>query len=189
MRKFLLGCTTTAFFFVANPAHGECSVASDPNAAAKTLDATVHEDTDLIVSMAMLPKLMHVDYDSVARKTGCDLGQLVKGDNSYELWGGDSGRRERKAVPATKGAPIAMVLPVVDILKAIAASKEGKSARVEGYLLGTITKSDFAGWRYYTGMPDSGTLKHDMADALAAKGSPIFRSGSDGKTNIFVPKN
>lgn len=189
MRKFLLGCTIIAVTVVATRAQAECSVSPDPNVVSRTLDATVHEDTDLIVSMTMLPKLMHVDYDSAARKTGCDLGQLVKGDSSYELWGDDKGRRERKAVPATRGAPIALVLPVVDILKAIAASKEGKSAQVEGYLLGTITKSDFTGWRYYTGMPDSGTLKHDMVDALAAKGRPIFRSGSDGKTNIFVPQS
>lgn len=188
MRKSLLGCVITLSVFLASSAYAECAVSSDSNATARPLNPTVKADTDLIVSMAMLPKMMHVDYDSSTKKSGCKLGPLVNGDNSYELWGDDSGGRHRKAVPTAKGAPVALVLPVVDIMKAITASKEGKSAQVEGYLLGTITKGDFTAWRFYTGMPDPSILKHDMADVLAGRGSPIFRSGSDGKTSLFVPK-
>jgi hypothetical protein len=35
-------------------------------------------------------------------------------------------------------------------------------------------------------MPDAAILKHDMAEMLAGNGRPIFRSGADGKTSIFV---
>lgn len=188
MRRLLLGCTIAGSIFVTGSAHAECTVSSDAGAAVRPLNATVSDDVHLIVSMTMLPKLMHVDYDTAAKKSGCNLGQLVNGDDAYELWGDDSGMRQRKAVPTTAGAPVAIVLPVIDIMKAIAASKAGKSAQVQGYLLGTITRGDFTGWRYYTAMPDPGMLKHDMADVLAGKGHAIFRSGPDGKTSIFVPK-
>ncbi|MDY7526229.1 hypothetical protein [Sphingomonas sp. 10B4] len=77
---------------------------------------------------------------------------------------------------------------MTDIMKAISASKQGKSATVEGYLLATVTKTEFTGWRYYTGMPDTATLKRDMAEALGGSAAPIFRNGADGKTEIFVLK-
>ncbi|MEB0303595.1 hypothetical protein, partial [Mucilaginibacter sp. 5C4] len=40
--------------------------------------------------------------------------------------------RQRTAKPAPKGDPIAQIVPVTDIMKAISASKQGKSATVEG---------------------------------------------------------
>jgi hypothetical protein len=51
-----------------------------------------------------------------------------------------------------------------------------------------VTKTDFTGWRYYTGMPDTATLKRDMVEALGGSAAPIFRNEADGKTQIFVPK-
>lgn len=187
MRKLVRRCMIAASLFVTATAHAQCSVSSDRDSAVRPLNAAVQADANLVASMTMLPKLMHIDYESAAKTTGCNLGQFTAGDAMYELWGDDAGGRHRKAVPAKKGSPVAIVLPVIDILKAVAAQQQGKSAQVEGYLLATITTGDFTGWRYYTGMPDPATLKHDMADVLSHKGSPIFQSGSDGKINLFVP--
>lgn len=81
------------------------------------------------------------------------------------------------------------MLPVTDILRALEASKAGKAATVDGYLLATVSRTDFTGWRFYTAMPDTATLKADMASALGGGTNPIFRNGADGKTSLFVPKN
>lgn len=188
MGKLLRGGMIVGSLVLAGTAHAECSVASDAGAVARSLSATVQADADVIVAMTMLPKLMHIDYDGAAKKAGCDLGPLAPGDAAYALWGDDAGGRQRKAIPATKGAPIAMIVPVFDIMKALSVPGKNKSAQVEGYLLAIVTKNDFTGWRYYTGMPDPATLKHDMADALAGTGSPIFRSGGDGSIMLFTPK-
>ncbi|HEX3422260.1 MAG TPA: hypothetical protein VHS33_02500 [Sphingomicrobium sp.] len=189
MRKLLQTCVIGWLFFGAGVARAECSVSSDAGAVFRPLDATVQADADVIVSMTMLPKLMHVDYESASKRAGCDLGPLTTGGVPYELWGDDSGGHHRKAISANKGLPVALILPVIDLMKALTAQKQGEPARAEGYLLATITKGDFTGWRYYTGMPDLSTLKHDMTDSLAGHGDPIFRAGSDGKVDLFVPKN
>ena len=191
MGKLLWGWTIPALLAVAGPAHAECSVSSDPGAAARRLNPTDRADVDLTIAMSMLPKIMHVDYGSAARKAKCDLGPLAAGDAAYELWGEDAPGRQRKAIPAKKGAPIALILPVVDLLKAfMAPHPPGKpaEAQVEGYLLATVAKDGVTGWIYYTGMPDAAILKHDMAEVLTGNGRPIFRAGADGKTNIFVPR-
>jgi hypothetical protein len=96
----------------------------------------------------------------------------------------DNARRSpQKAIPSRKSCR----LPTS--WKAIEASKQGKTAAVDGYRLATITKKDFTGWRFYTGMPDQDVLKHDMAEALDGGGTPIFQNGADGKTSLFAPKS
>ena len=127
-----------------------------------------------------------MDYAQEARKTpACNLSQFAVGSATYQLFGEGTAR---KALPAAKGGAIAEIVPVTNILKAIEASKSGKTAPIEGYLLATITKNDFTGWRFYTGMPTASVLMHDMAEALESNGSFIFRNGADGKTSIAVPK-
>jgi hypothetical protein len=190
MRKLLWGCSILGSLFVAGAAQAECSVSSDPGAVVRPLSPTTKADDDMIINMSLLPKLMHIDYDNVAKKKpACDLGQLVSGDATYELWGDDAGGRQRKAFPAKKNAPIALIVPVANLLKALTDPGPNKTAQVEGYLLATVTKADFTAWRYYTGMPDAAMLKHDMADALAGRGHPIFQTGGDGRINLFMPKN
>jgi hypothetical protein len=192
MGRLFLGGMIPALLFAAGTAHAECSVSSDPGAVVRPLSPTVQANADLIIAMSMLPKIMHVDYDGAAKKSGCDLGPLAPGNTAYALWGDDAHGRQRKAIPAKKGAPVALVLPVVDFVKAFTAPHPpGKpaQAQVEGYLLSTVTQGDVTGWVYYTGMPDAATLKHDMADVLAGNGHPIFRAGTDGKTSLFVPKD
>lgn len=184
----ICACALLASSLAASAAQAECSVSSDANAAVRPLDATVQADADLIVSMSILPKLMHISYASAATKAACDLGPLTPGDSSYELWGDDASGRQRKGIPTKKGDPVALILPVIDIIEALKASKEGKAAPVLGYLLATVSKADFTGWRFYTAMPGAVTLKHDMADVLNGAGSPIFRNDADGKTSLFVPK-
>lgn len=189
MRNRLAVSAAVAIFVNASPALAECSVSSDAGAVAKSIDLTVQADANIVASMSLLPKLMHIDYSSAAgKKPLCDLGQFTVGAASYELYGDDKAGRQRTAKPARKGDPIAQIIPVTDIIKAISASKEGKSATVEGYLLATVTKTDFTGWRYYIGMPDTATLKHDMVAALGGSAAPIFYNGAGGKTEIFVPK-
>ena len=169
-------------------AQAECSVSSDASATVRPLIAAVQADADVIVSMSLLPKLMHIDYAAAAKKTSCDLGRITSGSGAYELWGDDAGGGQRKGLSAKKGDPIALVLPVTDILKALEASKAGKAATIEGYLLATVTRTDFTGWRFYTAMPETGTLKIDMAAELGGSINPIFRNGPDGKTSLLMPK-
>lgn len=189
MRNRLAVSAVVATIVAASPASAECSVSSDAGAVVKPIDMTVQADANIVASMILLPKLMHIDYSNAAgEKPSCDLGQFTAGAASYELYGDDKAGRQRTAKPARKGDPIAQIVPVTDIMKAISASKQGKSAAVEGYLLATVTKTEFAGWRYYTGMPDTVTLKRDMAEALGGSAAPIFRNGADGKTEIFVLK-
>lgn len=187
MRYSILLCSLIAVFG-ATGALADCTVSSDSGAVAKRLDASSQEDADLVVSMSMMPKLMHVDYASATKKLRCDLGAFSAGIKSYELFGDDKSGRQRKAISSNKGDPVAEILPVTNVMKAIEASKQGKSAPVEGYLLATVSKDEFTGWRFYTGIPDQVTLKHDMAEALMGGGTPIFQNGPDGKTSLFVPK-
>ncbi len=136
----------------------------------------------------MMPKLMHIDYASAEKKPACDLGAFSVGAKIYQLFGDDKVGRQRKAI-SSKEDPIAEIVPVTNILKAIEALKQGKTAAVDGYLLATITKKDFTGWRFYSGMPAPDVLKHDMAEALGGGGTPIFQNGANGKTSLFVPKS
>lgn len=172
----------------AGPASADCAVSSDAGAVAKRIDMTVQADATIVASMSLLPKLMLIDYSSAARlKPSCDLGKFAAGTASYNLYGDDKPGRQRIAKPEKKGDPIVEVVAVTDILKAIEASKQGKSATVEGYLLATVTKTEFTGWRFYTGMPDEVTLKRDMAEVLGGGVGPIFRNSADGKTSLFLP--
>lgn len=99
--------------------HAECAVSSDPSATVRPLNDAIQADADAIISMSLLPKLMHIDYATAAKKPACDLGQVISGDRAYDLWGDDAAGRQRKGLPAKKGDPIALVLPVTDILKAL----------------------------------------------------------------------
>lgn len=171
----------------ATVAQAACSVTHDDVAVARPLNpATTQADADLIISMSMLPKLMKLDYAAASRKSGCSLGQFASGGTSYELWGDDGPYRQRKAIPTGRKAPVALVMPVTGLAKMLEASKRGKTAEIDGYLLATLTREDFVGWRFYTGMPDEATLRHDMGEALSDGSTPIFRI-TGGKTSVFVP--
>ncbi|MBU3077616.1 hypothetical protein [Sphingomonas quercus] len=186
--RIMLSISALLATVAAAPAFAACSVSSDVGAAVKEVGASTTEGAQIVVSMSMMPKLLRIDYKSAAKRPECDLGPLAAGDARYELWGEDKPSRERRAIPKAKGAPIALVIPVTDIIKAIEASRAGKPGTVEGYLLATITASDLTGWRFYTGMPSPETLRHDMAEVLAGGASPIFRNGTDGNTSLFVHK-
>ncbi|WP_116090311.1 hypothetical protein [Sphingomonas crusticola] len=184
--RLIIGVAAT--LGLAGGASAECIVSSDAGAAARPIDMTVQADASIVASMSLLPKLMHLDYaHEAANRPSCDLGSFTAGTSSYALYGEDKAGRVRKAIPAKKGDPIAEIMPVTDMVKMIEASKQGKQAPVEGYLLATLTKTDFTGWRYYSGLPDPAALKRDMAEMLGGGATPIFRNGADGKTAIFVP--
>ena len=139
--------------------------------------------------MSMIPKLMHLDYSNASKRPACDLGSFTTGSKTYELFGDDKAGRQRKAIPTAKGDPIAEIVPVTNIMRAIEASKQGKTVSVDGYMLATVSKTDFIGWRFYTGVPDEILLKHDMDEVLSGNGTPIFRNSADGKTSLFLSKS
>ncbi len=188
MNHLVRACIALIGLSAANAAQAECSVSADQGARARTVSPIVKTDADLVVSMSMVPKLTHVDYKAASQRPTCDLGPLAAESSAYQFWASDSAGRQRKALPVKKGQPIATVIPVFDILKAIDSAKTRTPAPIEGYMLAVVTKGDFTGWRFYTGMPEVEILKHDMVEALSGAGTPIFRNGADGKTAIFVPK-
>lgn len=174
-------------FLAASAAQAECKVSSDPGFAIRTLDATAQADANIIATMAVLPRAMRIDYKSATRKNGCNLGLLAATGPRYELWGSDKDGRHRKAIPTTKGAPAALIIPIVDLLKQLSAKDPSKAGPIDGFLLATISNDTLTGWRYYTGMPDTLTLKREMTEALAGRGRPIFRSAANGTMNIVLP--
>lgn len=188
MRCHLDAMIAVFTLFAATPAWADCSVSSDAAAAEKTIDPGVDSDADLVFSMSMMPAFLHIDYASVAKaKPSCKLGQFDAGTLGYSLYGDDDHGHQRIAKPDHKGKPFATMIPVVNLMKAIESSKNHQPpAKVEGYFLATIDKSGITGWIYYTGMPDADTLRHDMAQALAGTGHPIFKRNGDGKIEVFV---
>ena len=173
----------------AQPAWAACAVSSDAGAEVRPLRMSSQADASLVISMSMAPKLLHLDYAAALRtRPACDLGAFRAAAGEYELYGDDAGGRSRVAIPQATGAPIALIVPVTDLLKAMAASKEGHAAPVDGYYLATVTPTEFTGWRLYIAMPDAAMLKRDMAQALAGELAPVFRNGPQNKTALFVPK-
>ncbi len=173
--------------FAATPAWAECTVSSDAGAAEKTINPGNRTDADLLISMSMMPEVLHIDYASVEKaEPSCKLGQFDAGATGYSLYGDDSKGHDRIAKPDRKGAPVATVIPVFDLIKALKSGKSGgPPAQVEGYFLATIDKSGITGWRYYTGMPDASTLQHDMQQALVGAGKPIIKL-NEGKIQLFM---
>ena len=168
----------------ATAASADCNLSSDPSAAIRPVSI---KDTNLILSMSMMPKMIHLDYATATAKGGCHVGQFAVGSVSYDLFGSDDKGRSRRAVPSKAGEPAAIMVPIVDVMKAIEASKQGKSAPSEGYMLATVDKDKLVGWQLYSGMPNQTTLLHDMAAILNGEGKPIFENQGD-KTSLFVPK-
>ena len=182
MRSVIKQCLVAA-----SAAQAECKVSSDPGFAIRTLNAATQADANIIAAMAILPRAMRIDYKSATKKSGCSLGLLATTGPTYELWGSDRDGRQRKAIPSSKGAPAAVIIPIVDLLKQLSAKDPKTSVPVDGFLLATITKDSLTGWRYFTGMPDSVTLKLEMSEALAGRGRPIFRSSAGGTMSITLP--
>lgn len=177
----------TIAFLAASAAQAECKVSSDPGFAIRTLNATSQADANIVASMAVLPRAMRIDYKSATKKSGCSLGLLADTGPTYELWGSDKDGRQRKAIPLSKGAPAALIIPIVDLLKQLSAKDPSRSGAIDGFLLATISNDTLTGWRYFTGMPDTPTLKREMSEALAGRGRPIFRSAANGTMNITLP--
>lgn len=173
----------------ATMAWAECPDPASGAGVVRALSPGNKGDVDLILSMSMMPKLLHTDYRTEAsRHPACKLTEFEAGSSTYELRAVDTNAGTlRLASPKKKGAPIAELVPVTNIMDAIDASKQGKTASVAGYMLATVSKDDFTGWRLYTGVPNQATLAADMAAALDGKLRPIFRNNSNGKgTQLFV---
>lgn len=188
MRFILRACAlAVAFPIAASAAQASCSVSSDPGSAVRPLNAVSQDDAQLIVSLPIQLKAMRIDYKAATRKAGCSLGPLAAGVPSYELWGEEGRGRQRKAISTTKGAPVALIVPIIDLMKQLTSPGGQSPARVEGYLLATISNKETTGWRFYTGMPDAVTLKRDMAEALSkTAANPIFRTDASGRTSLFL---
>ena len=176
--------------WVAFPAWADCPGESYGTGTVRELDlVNAKNDADIMVSMSMAPKLMHIDYQvELARHLSCKLSGFEADGLHYELRGDDITAGTRRIASSDKqGAPIAELVPVTNILDMIASSKLGKSAPIAGYMLATIRMDDFTGWRLYTGIPNQATVTADMIAALTGKMQPIFRNNSrNGKTELFV---
>ena len=184
----LIGLAIILSAATASPALAQCPDATYGKGVARTLNATNEQDTGLIVSMSMMPKLMRVEYATeAAKRLDCVMTQFAVGSTTYELRANDlQAGTLRLAATARKGSPIAELLPVTDIMAAIEASKQGKTAQVSGYMLAIIDKSGLTAWRFYTDVPDQATLVADMTTALSGAGSPIVKVDKKGQATLFV---
>lgn len=180
-----IGIAATALL-AASTARAECSSAAAPGAQERKIDPLSQTDTNLVISMTMMPAFRHVDYDHVTERPACDLGPLAVGGTAYELWGDEMSGWQRKALPARKGEPIALLVPVTDVAQLLASAKTGRAAQSEGFMLAVVTKANLIGWRFYTAIPDAAVLRRDMADALAGTSQPIFRTTAGNRTTIFM---
>jgi hypothetical protein len=176
--------------WAASPTWADCPGDSYGTGVVRTLDlVNAKTDADLMVSMSMMPKLLHMDYQTeFPRHLSCRLSGFEADALQYELRGDDITAGTRRIASSDKlGAPIAELIPVTNILDAIASSKLGKTAPISGYMLATLSKDDFTGWRLYTGIPNQVSLSADMMAALSGKMQPLFRNNTrTGKTELFV---
>ncbi|MGN6375982.1 MAG: hypothetical protein ACTHMG_10550 [Sphingomonas sp.] len=189
MRRHALLFTAMACS-IAMPVWAECPGATDGTGVAHQMSVDRKSDTDLVLSMSLMPRLMHLDYKSAAKqKLDCEMTQFKVGDETYDLKADPvNAGTSRVALPTSKGAPIAELVPVVKITDIIA-SHGDKPTSPSGYMLATLTRQGVTGWRYYPAMPSQATLSADMIDALNGQSRPLFRSDTkSGKTEIYVPK-
>ena len=127
---------------------------------------------DIVVSMSLLSKLLHLDYASAARDTpSCELGQFVVNGQTYTLYGSDDKGRSRKALSAAKGQPIAQVLGVTNILKAIEASKTK-----------TMMLQELVTWDLYIRIP---TIGRRWARAIRYDPAPLGMGGYNQDYDIL----
>ncbi|WP_267383095.1 MULTISPECIES: hypothetical protein [unclassified Sphingomonas] len=170
-------------------ASASCPTPEDGTGKARVLSPTVNEDIDLTLSMSMMPKLMHLDYKGVSSSTlPCTLSKFKAGEQDYTLQATESERGTgRRAMSDAKGKPIAEIVPVTNIIAAMEASKQGKSAGVSGYMLITLDKHTITGWRFYTGLPNQEVLVADITAALTSGLPRLFAiDNATGKSSIFV---
>lgn len=156
----------------------ECSSFGVTDARVKTLSAQNESDASLIVSVPMLLKLQKFDYSTLVRSgSKCDRGSINVAGTTYRLTGENTDHGGvRRGVPSVKGKPVAVLLPVSDMMKILAAPKAGEQPPIEGYLLITANRSEeVTGWRLYSAIPVDSVLSADMADALSGKLPFIFR--------------
>jgi len=178
--------TLAALFAAPGPAAGQCAPGLD-GVVAERPAATDTRQADLLVAMAMSPKLAKVTRETViARPSACQRGSFAIGRTQYVLLGNDGdGMIPRRARTAGKAKPVAYLLSTID-MKALVASTGGKAAGTLGYALMTSTDREDTGWAFYKTMPSDATLRADMARALAGGDRPIFRTNRKTRKTEFV---
>lgn len=184
MTVFQTLITAVAALFAAAPAPapGQCAEGNE-SVMAERPAATDSRQADLLVAMAMSPKLAKVSRDTViARPSACQRGSFAIGRTQYILLGDDGdGMIPRRAQPAGKAQPVAYLLSTIDMKALVASAGSGPAAGTIGYALMTSTDRVDTGWAFYKTMPSDATLRADMARALTGEIRPIFRT--DRKTN------
>lgn len=175
--------TLAALFGAApGPAPHQCAAGMD-GVVAERPAATDTSQADLLVAMAMSPKLAKVTRETViARPSTCQRGSFAIGRTQYILLGDDGdGMIPRRAQPTGKAKPVAYLLSTIDMKALVASAESGEPAGTIGYALMTSTDRVDTGWAFYKTMPSDATLRADMARALSGDIRPIFRT--DRKTN------
>lgn len=166
----------------------ECQLSSDAGAVQRPLSPQNEKDAATIISMATTPKLLKTSYDSViSSRPSCEIEDFTANGVAYQLRGDDAKSRARVALPAKKGEPAALMMPVVDMTSLTKTSSQSVSAQVSGYMLAVVTPQALSAWRYYTAMPEPAVIQRDMTEVLSGRAQPIFQTEwATGKTSLFV---
>ena len=189
LKRFIAGAAIAAAW-IATGASAECPAASYGSGVVHALNPTNKADVDLILSMSLMPKMLHISYDKEkGSKLPCELTRFDAASTTYQLAGSPVGSANaRIAVPQNKNQPIAELVPITNIIETIEASKQGKTAPIRGYMLMTVSKADIIGWLLYTDVPNQQTLVADITSALGGTIKPVFKTdNASGKSSIYMP--
>jgi hypothetical protein len=187
MFQTLMATLAALFGTAPEPAPGRCAAGLD-GVVAERPAATDTRQADLLVAMAMSPKLAKVTRETViARPSVCQRGSFAIGRTQYMLLGDDGdGMIPRRARTAGKAKPVAYLLSTIDMKALVASAHGGKTAGTLGYALMTSTDREDTGWAFYKTMPSDATLRADMARALTGTDRPIFRTDRKTRKTEFV---
>ncbi|RHW18020.1 hypothetical protein D1610_05855 [Sphingomonas gilva] len=185
--------TVLAAWLVASPgprpdtSSGACANGRE-DVTAERPHATDGAQADLLVAMAMSPKLAKITREAVIdRPSACRRGGFAVGSARYMLTGDDGdGMVPRRAHAEDAGAPVAYLLSTIDMQELVASADGGEPAGTLGYALMTSTEREDVAWAFYKAMPADRTLRADMARALSGEASPIFRTDRRTSETQFV---
>lgn len=183
----LAGWLVAAPGLPADTAPGRCADGRE-DVTAQHPAATDSAQADLLIAMAMSPKLAEITREAVIeRPSACRRGDFAIGSARYILMGDDGdGMIPRRAHAGGAEAPVAYLLSTIDMQALVASADGGKAAGTLGYALMTSTEREDVAWAFYKAMPTDQTLRADMARALSGEARPIFRTDRKTSETEFV---
>lgn len=166
-----------------------CATKGVDDAVVRRVSAREQKGMSLIMSMAMLPKIEKLSYETfLSGGSSCERGRFEISGMPYDFIGENEDKgAPRRALSAQKGAPVAALIPVVDLLAALTSPAGNHTAPNAGYLLITVTKEMVTGWRLYSAIPADAVLQADMEAALAGRLRFIFQTDTNAKKISITP--